>query len=311
MPDDIVHPHSTAIVKKSRFAALPGSIHATRVQYGRTQQSFEPADIYMTESKINQRSDTLKFKQPARLGNKAEWNNSTACHAFPQRPMMRTLSEFQSTKPVMNYRAEELPKTFKDTVFLPKPSKFQVDRKRFLTEDEKKKLVGSNPVLNSRSEFDISSKLNGGAKPGWNTSTLVTEDYTREFFKSKQYSDMRSLTAVKNSTILANSGYINPTQREKIRMQRIRQMKMEQREREEAQQAGLDGEFSGPRGHAFGPPAAFGSDFRTHGSESSPATFPTSTSSASTINVPQKDARGRVPSNSTVRTADSSVAAMQ
>lgn len=84
-----------------------------------------------------------KKKPDSKLGVQPEWNGSVQPPntRFPDRAQMRTISEHQSIKPEYNFRAEVLPTTYKDTIFVPKASKFQFDQSKLLKEHQKDRLV--------------------------------------------------------------------------------------------------------------------------------------------------------------------------
>ena len=109
-------------------------------------------------------------KVPDLIGIKKNgWNNSTLSenmsgkHNFPDRPMMRQLSAYDSHKRAdYNYRAEQLDS--KATAkYIPRPSKFE-HNERALDVDKQ-----SRPFGISRCEFPVHAALEG--KPRWDPAT--------------------------------------------------------------------------------------------------------------------------------------------
>jgi hypothetical protein len=106
-------------------------------------------------------------KLPDPLGiNKAGWNSSTMSEnmlRFPDRPMMRQLSAYDSHKRAdYNYRAEQLDSKA-TAMYIPRPSKFQTNERAL----DMPRL--SQPHLISRCEFPVHSALEG--KPRWDPAT--------------------------------------------------------------------------------------------------------------------------------------------
>jgi len=213
---------------------MPGSISATRVHYTLGQQSIQNPDQLLTERKKEAKAEVKLFKRPQKLGTGPEWNQSTQCpnNKFPNRALMHTISTHQSINPVHNYRAEALPDTFKSTLFLPKRSKFHFDQSKLLSQREKDKVVTTNPVANSRVEFSANPAPQAAK---WNDTTSITADSKKDFYVRKGHTDTLNCTKGTNAAML-QKGYIGPVQREKIRNDRIRGLKMSMRMTEMASQ---------------------------------------------------------------------------
>lgn len=204
---------------------MPGSISATRVQYALGAQAFHnPQMVSADGAKV--KAEVVKMKRPQKLGVQAEWNPSTQAPTakFPDRPQMHSLSEYQSIKMEYNFRGEKLPDTLKNSVFVPRTNKFQFDQTKLLSTREKTLQVATNPSLNSRAEFTVHPDLTSR----WNDSTQVTAADRKVAAQ-----DPKELTKAKNARLLGNS-YIGPKQRETIRTERVRAIKLAKREQENA-----------------------------------------------------------------------------
>ena len=168
--------------KRSRFAGMPGSVAAIRVDYARRLTAFDPpaADSHVAQIK----RETRRWKAGHRLGDKLDWNGAgpdERDRLFPVRPLMHQLSEFQAVKLHYNFRSATLPQINHQTVFMPKPSKLQVDRRIFLSPEEKAKLVDRCPAtVSSMCLFEMKndpSQLPSAVKEvGWNSSTEMEKD---------------------------------------------------------------------------------------------------------------------------------------
>ena len=108
----------------------------------------------------------VEAKRPNVLGTAPpQWNASTTTGVrFPDRPMMRTLANYDSHKRAdFNYRRETL--DWRETkMYLPKPNKFEVNERNFgagVSTDQ--------PHLIARLEFPVHPALDG--KPRWDSAT--------------------------------------------------------------------------------------------------------------------------------------------
>ena len=117
------------------------------------------AKKYVQSAKV---PDLLGVKQPG-------WNTSTLSenmsgkHNFPDRPMMRQLSSYDSHKRAdYNYRAEQLDSDA-TARYIPRPSKFQTNERAI----DIPRLAQPHHI--SRCEFPVHSALEG--KPRWDPAT--------------------------------------------------------------------------------------------------------------------------------------------
>ena len=140
-----------------KHAGMPGSIVAIRVDYARRGTAFEPLDADVGPGQVKRQVN--RWKLGHRLGDKPEWETTTVVpgerKGFPTRAPMRQLSEYQGVKLEYNFRAAELPSINKQTQFVPKPNKLQVDRSIFLTPKEKARLVATCPGTSTKPRCSV------------------------------------------------------------------------------------------------------------------------------------------------------------
>jgi hypothetical protein len=224
---------------RSRYAGMPGSLVAIRVDYARRSAAFDslPPDTDVSQSK----RDVKRWKMGHRLGDKAEWNNSAQPEGYtgsaPQRPNLRQLSEYQGIRLEYNYRASKLPDINHTTRFVPQPSKLQVDRSIFLPDIEKQKLVDRNQgtaTLLSRREMTNEGVPGAEREYGWNISSALAEERTN-IYKLRGYEDFRDIN--KTKSVLDHGTYVPPQRRQVAAMKTSREVKITKREDEARQRA--------------------------------------------------------------------------
>jgi hypothetical protein len=224
---------------RSRYAGMPGSLVAIRVDYARRSAAFDslPPDTEVSQSK----RDVKRWKMGHRLGDKAEWNNSAQPEGYtgsaPQRPNLRQLSEYQGIRLEYNYRASKLPDINHTTRFVPQPSKLQVDRSIFLPDSEKQKLVDRNQgtaTLLSRREMTNEGVPGAEREYGWNISAALAEERTN-IYKLRGYDDFRDIN--KTKSVLDHGTYVPPQRRQVAAMKTSREVKLTRREDEARQRA--------------------------------------------------------------------------
>mmetsp|Transcript_36727 Transcript_36727/g.91445 ORF Transcript_36727/g.91445 Transcript_36727/m.91445 type:complete len:279 (+) Transcript_36727:97-933(+) len=114
------------------------------------------------------KKEVVQAKRPDIIGvSKPTWNASTQSEGmrrFPDRPMMRQLSQFDSIKRAdYNFRAETL--DWRDKrLYEPKPNKFQVNRR---TLGRGAPMLDAPPAL-SRTEFAVHPAI--ASKPQWDST---------------------------------------------------------------------------------------------------------------------------------------------
>jgi len=177
---------------------------AIRVDFDLYGSAF---DHHSNNTKLGKVRNTVHhWKQGHRLGEKAEWNTSTADEAakFPDRAPMRTLSEYQAVKLNYNYRASVLPTINKETVFVPKPSKMQMDKSRFLTEKETSRVVKTCPATTTALSLTemktTNSPVDLSRERDWNCSTELDIN-RRNIFVFREYEDVRALNKTKENLL--------------------------------------------------------------------------------------------------------------
>ena len=223
-----------------RHSGLPGSITAIRLHYPLKGNAFaaHPHDSTLGEA----RKDIIESKNVWRLGRLKPWCASTLNEddVFPQRAMMRTLSEFQSLRLPVDFRAASLRRDYKQTEFIPKASKFQFDLKNLIPRKKNVKRLNFN--LPPVSEFEFSER-----KRTWNASTEL--DATRTcFFKNKEYEPMSAVNRLKEEFMpLVRDSYRTPEQRTLEKLKLVSDMKREKREELIKQQRIKDGTDSTQR----------------------------------------------------------------
>eukprot|EP00906_Rhabdomonas_costata_P036265 RCo050918 len=172
-------PPVNAIPKQWKHSGWPGSIRATRLDYESDQSAFASTAL-LTPEKRERKSEVQSFKSHRRLGRRPQWESSVAPPSrFPDRAMMHTISEFQSIRPVHNYRAATVPQLYHTTAFLPHGGKFTFARAAAVLhpDSDHRTVVSTNVSLSDRVEFTDPNATRG---PSWNCSTLVSKDRTAE-----------------------------------------------------------------------------------------------------------------------------------
>lgn len=132
--------------------------------------ALSPRFVVRLSQNLAAKREVQAAKVPDLIGiKKAGWNTSTlsenmsAKHTFPDRPMMRQLSAYDSHKRAdYNYRAEQLDSTA-TAKYIPRPNKFQTNERAL----EVDKL--QQPFHISRQEFPVHAALEG--KPRWDPAT--------------------------------------------------------------------------------------------------------------------------------------------
>lgn len=235
---------------RSRFAGMPGSLVAIRVDYGRRNAAFDSVAADSSVGKIKR--EVKRWKMGHRLGDKPEWNGSNLPEGHvggaPQRAMQRTLSEYQGVKIDYNYRAATLPDINKTTRFVPKPSKLQIDRSIFLSAKEKELLVDRNvgtTTLLSRREMTNQGMEGHDREAGWNTSVEMAKERT-DIYKLRTYEDFREVN--KTKSVLDHSKYVPPQKRQVAALKTMREEKLAARELDARTRARQKGSHSAPSG---------------------------------------------------------------
>lgn len=200
-------PIDTVIPKRWKHASWPGSIKATRIDYGADQSAFVSAKL-LTPEKQARKAEVIDFKCPNRLGHRPLWNTSVEpIYRFPDRPVMHAISEFQSLKPVHNFRAERLPDLFHSTVFHPKANKFQFDHTALRNNASgTKTMITTNVTLNSRAEFGVN---NDSEALGWNAST----QFDKASRSVDRFKDSGLVATKRRNQELLENKYCTPTER--------------------------------------------------------------------------------------------------
>lgn len=219
---------------RSRYAGMPGSLVAIRVDYARRSAAFDPSDEKLAVEKREAKRDVKRWKMGQRLGDKPEWNNSAQPEGYvgsaPQRPNLHQLSEFQGVKLDYNYRASKLPDINHSTRYVPKASKLQVDRSVFLSPAERELLVRQNlgtTTALSRREMTNDGMEGAEREGGWNNSTVMDGERSN-IYKLRGYDDFREIN--KTKSVLDHSKYVPPQKRQTMAMKTAREAKLAQRE---------------------------------------------------------------------------------
>jgi hypothetical protein len=247
---------------RSKYAGMPGSLVAIRVDYARRGTAFDPppGDGKMAADK----RDIVRWKFGHRLGDHPEWNTSAQTTdsrgQYPKRQLMHQLSEYQAVKLDYNFRSSALPSVNKTTQFVPKASKLQIDRSLFLTEKEKGRLVATCPgtsahlsraEMNNRSGAPIAGV---DREHGWNPSVEMTQERTN-IYALRQYDDYREINRMK-TTILDGSTYVPPQVRHTEVVKAAREKKLTTR----TKAASASAPFGGAGQQQFSPFATTASD---------------------------------------------------
>jgi len=138
------------------------SLHRT-VNFPKNQTVFDVNGI--PAHNLASKKEVKVLSVPDLLGERpAGWNASTLSGSrFPDRPMMRQLSVYDSHKRAdYNHRAEQLDSDA-TTLYIPRPSKMQTNERAL----DVPRLQQPHPI--SRCEFPVHSNLEG--KPRWDPST--------------------------------------------------------------------------------------------------------------------------------------------
>lgn len=212
---------------RSKHAGRPGSLLAIRVDYPLTTSAFEA--LPATDAKSQRRAEVKKFTSGLRIGEKAAWNATTIdeAHPFPSHSPQRTLSEFQAVKMEYNYRANALPQVNKETIFVRKPNKMQIDESLFLSKKERERVVSRCPGTNATlSRYEMQNAEGRSLESGWNTSILPPDDRTCPF-KLPTYESFTETNKAKN--LLEPTRYKTPQQRHNEVIGTMREAKLSAR----------------------------------------------------------------------------------
>lgn len=217
---------------RSKYAGKPGSLVAIRLDYARRSTAFDDVTHEKPElAKIKR--DVKRWKQGQRLGDKLQWNPSAQPDGYvgsaPQRPLLHQLSEYQGVKLDYNFRASTLPTVNKETQFVPKPSKLQIDRSIFLSAKEKAKLVDRCPGTGanlSRQEIQNRGIPGVERETSWNTSVALDDERTN-IYKLRGYEDMREIN--KTKAVIDQSKYVPPQRRHVETVKGARDQKLAKR----------------------------------------------------------------------------------
>jgi len=206
-----------------------GSIHG-RMNYSLSERAFHASDLH--EENRRKKLDVKSSSKPDLLGlSKATWNTSvdpeiSIC-------VRRRRQNHKHDPAVFNYnfRAEVVPKP--NLRFLPKPGRHDFDhttlRRDYTLEDSK-----IRPAFRIR-ELDVNPNLDD--KRNWQHSTEVDR---KELEKVDRISMARCLRNTKRRNIvIKREGYVGPVERERIRMQKLREEREVARENEEHDDAPL------------------------------------------------------------------------
>lgn len=213
---------------KSKHAGKPGSLLAIRVDYPLSTTAFDEPHAEPVKTRHD---EVRKFATGLRIGDQPYWNASTVDeqHPFPSRPPIRSLSEFQGIKMNYNYRAAVLPTINKETVFVRKPNKMQIDESLFLSKKEKEKLVkqcpGTAATLSRQEIQNLSHDVQ--MENGWNTSTALPSERA-SVFKPTPCPQRAELN--KSKSILNQDTYRSPEVQYHEKSEERRTMKLTARE---------------------------------------------------------------------------------
>ncbi|KAJ9462985.1 hypothetical protein DIPPA_22515 [Diplonema papillatum] len=217
---------------RSKFASCPGSITAIRVHYSRNTNAFDPPEA---EGCVAKRKDELaRWKNPHRLGLKAQWNTATESpwQQFPERPAMRTLQAYQATRIEHDFRAQKIPTVYKDSVFVPKHSKFQPDPKSFLSEEDRRKLIPRN-VGGTLTRFESPEDTSGWDPSVTLEKSLVNVHYKKPVQPSSYGLINKARRPVNGLTYKSPQARVHETNAA-MRQEKIRQREEQRRREEEA-----------------------------------------------------------------------------
>lgn len=212
---------------RSKHAGRPGSLMALRVDYPLTSSAFESLDA--GDSRTIRRSEIKKFTSGLRIGEKADWNASIVdeLHPFPSHSPQRTLSEFQGVKLEYNFRASALPMVNKQSIFVRKPNKMQMDASLFLTKSEKERLVPQCPgTTASLSRHELQNHTGTDLERAWNCS-IQLPDERASVFKLPSYELRHEKN--KKKKILDPERHTTLRQRFEANVESIRESKLSSR----------------------------------------------------------------------------------
>ena len=220
---------------RSRHAGCPGSITALRVDYARNTSAFEPQE---GETEVAaRRTDLKQWKAGYRLSAKPQWNSSVDHPAvkFPDRAKMRLLSAYQAINEEPDYRSPQLASVYKDSVFIPKHSKFEVDPHSFLSSEERSRLVTKNVIPGRTAVYhDTAAAAAEGGGGAWNISVELGKERSG-LHHNKEYADCRLV----NKLRVSPHSYQPPQKQAQRLNDSIRADKLAAQQREAAAQAEL------------------------------------------------------------------------
>lgn len=225
--------HTAHSTYRSKFAGMPGSASALHLHYGfkSSAPAFDP--LPASHTAVVARREMQRWAQGQRLGQKHEWDVTTACAdtgGHPKRALMHQLSEFQAPRLVPNFRAQQIATVHKHAVPVWKPSKFRVDQTAFLSKKERELVTrsgGASVTALSHAELPITEDPEVQKREaGWNISSSL-EPVRANLFAKKEYEDLRPLN--KTKAILDQDRYVSPVDDIKRKMDSAREQKRQQR----------------------------------------------------------------------------------
>jgi hypothetical protein len=246
------HITSSSSTYRSKFAGMPGSASALHLHYGfkNSAPAFDP--LPPTHPAAQARRDAQRWAQGQRLGQKPEWDGTSATAdsgGHPRRALMHQLSEFQAPRIVFNFRAQHVPQVHKKSVPVWRPSKFRVDQTAFLSKADRglaTHSVEGTTTLLSHAEMPITDDPRlQRREAAWNQSTAL-EPVRANLFAKKEYEDLRPLN--KTKPILDHDRYVNPVEDVRRRQEEARDIKRQARQEHEEFVAQMKREARARRG---------------------------------------------------------------
>eukprot|EP01063_Lacrimia_lanifica_P011797 TRINITY_DN18494_c0_g1_i1.p1 TRINITY_DN18494_c0_g1~~TRINITY_DN18494_c0_g1_i1.p1 ORF type:complete len:271 (+),score=96.79 TRINITY_DN18494_c0_g1_i1:98-910(+) len=183
---------------RSKFVGWPGSITALRVDYAGRSTAFQALDRPENPDVAERKEELKNWKTGYRMDPLPKWDQSVATkHAkFPDRAKMRLLSEHQAVKIEHNFRAQQLPTCYKDSVYVSQKGRGGSHEVRFLSPKEKAKMIDRNIGTElSRTEFNDPVRY-AGDQP-WNISVELDKGRS-DLNRPKAYPDFRAINRARH-----------------------------------------------------------------------------------------------------------------
>lgn len=201
--------------------------HRVTINFERSARAFDESAL--PPKALQAKLDVKAAKKPDLLGvSTPGWNQSVVPEGkdatkFPNKPMMRQLSQYDSHKRAdYNFRAEQLDNADRRQ-YIPATSKFQYNERHLQSGAGH---LTAPPAL-TRTEFSINPQL--GLKVRWDGSAGTDKDYYTQQREYRQQEQVTLDAALTNSRRHQPRSHMSVIEREKAHQEEIRAQKAAKR----------------------------------------------------------------------------------